>query len=222
MQQKWTKFEKIWIVSIFLLMTIVVYKNSNGWMSNVVAITGVLSTFLFAKQTRVAYLFSIINTLLYGIIVFNNAIYASAVYNLLYNFPMQIYGLIYWTKSKKREDLGIKTLSFNSKIKETAIIIPLIIIATIVLKHFNGNLVVLDSIIMVLSYVAVFLMTNKYLEQWIVWMIVNFTGVIMWGILTYQDHSNISLLVMWIIFLLNSIYGFINWHKIVKDLKKLD
>ena len=90
-----------------------------------------------------------------------------------------------------------------------------------ILNKFGGNMVFFDSIIMVLSYVAVFLMTNKYMEQWIVWIIVNVSGTIMWGIQTLQNPNNMGLLVMWIIFLCNSVYGFINWRKLYKEKLKI-
>ena len=215
--KKWSKFEVIWLIFITVVITSTVIIKTNGIISNIASICGVVGTFLIAKQTRLAYIFTTINALLYGIVVFKNGMYGSAVYNLLYNFPMQIYGVIYWTKSAAKSDLGIRMVSKKIKIIASIILITIIIITMFILNKFGGNMVFFDSIIMVLSYVAVFLMTNKYMEQWIVWIIVNVSGTIMWGIQTLQNPNNMGLLVMWIIFLCNSVYGFINWRKIKQN-----
>lgn len=219
MKPKWSKFEVLWLLFITTVVTLTVIIKNNGIMSNIASICGVIGTFLIAKQTRIAYIFTTINALLYGIVVYKSGMYGSAFYNLIYNFPMQIYGIIYWTKSAEKNDLGIRVLKLKTKILGSAILIMLVIITMIILNKFDGNMIFFDSVIMVLSYVAVFLMTNKYMEQWIVWIIVNFTGSIMWLIQTLQNPNNAGLLVMWIIFLCNSTYGFVNWRKLRENVK---
>jgi len=219
--KKWSKFEIIWFIFVTALITLTVTIKSNGVVSNLASIFGVIGTFLIAKQTRLAYIFTTINALLYGWVVYKNGMYGSAIYNFLYNFPMQIYGIIYWTKSANKGDLGIKTVALKTKIISTVILTIIICITMIILDKLGGSYVLWDSIIMVLSYVAVFLMTNKYMEQWLVWIIVNVSGTIMWGMQTIQDLNNLGLLVMWAIFLCNSIYGFINWRKLQNSLAQM-
>ena len=54
----------------------------------------------------------------------------------------------------------------------------------------------------------------RYAEQWLLWIIVNIVSVIMWILLIGKDSSAVTMVVMWIAYLFNSIYGYYNWKKL--------
>lgn len=50
------------------------------------------------------------------------------------------------------------------------------------------------------------------MEQWILWIVVDVVSIIMWFIVVFQQGSNdIGVLIMWSAYLINAIYGFLNW-----------
>jgi nicotinamide mononucleotide transporter len=217
---KWTTFEKAWFITALAIITATVYFRSNGLLSDIAAICGIIYVILIAKQNKIAYLFGIVNALAYGFILYKDQIYGGAVYNIVYSFPMFIYGFFYWKKKEKAEDLGIKNLHTKTRIVLGSIFTITILIMAAILNILGGKLVIIDSIITISGYVAIYLTVNKYMEQWFLWIMSNLAGVIMWGIFTCGDINKIELLVMWTIYLLNSIYGYFNWNKINANLKR--
>ena len=77
----------------------------------------------------------------------------------------------------------------------------------------GGNQVILDSITSVLGYIGIYLMSNKYIEQWSVWIIANLSNVILWIMLTIENMTNLPVFLMWMIYFINSVYGYLLWRK---------
>ena len=61
-------------------------------------------------------------------------------------------------------------------------------------------------------------MILRYTEQWLVWIIINVLSIIMWVLTLGSSGGNVwSIVIMWTAFLVNSVYGYVNWKKMVKD-----
>ncbi|EUJ37880.1 hypothetical protein BTHER_03254 [Brochothrix thermosphacta DSM 20171 = FSL F6-1036] len=73
------------------------------------------------------------------------------------------------------------------------------------LDYFGSNQPYLDSITTAISVVAQILMTLRYKEQWLLWIVVNILSIILWII-----AGNPSMVAMWVAFLFNSSYGYYN------------
>jgi nicotinamide mononucleotide transporter len=75
--------------------------------------------------------------------------------------------------------------------------------------------VVLDASTEVLQIAAQLLMTIAFAEQWIMWILTNIITIVMWATVIIADKSTIAwalpTLIMWIAYLVNSFYGYINW-----------
>ena len=54
-------------------------------------------------------------------------------------------------------------------------------------------------------------------EQWLFWIVINIIAVLMWGVVIQANPGTIAwalpILVMWIAYLINSIFGWMNWRK---------
>ena len=82
-----------------------------------------------------------------------------------------------------------------------------------ILKLLGGNLPLVDSMSTVLSVIAQILMIKRYMEQWIIWIVVDVVSVIMWIVALPTEGGSIAVLLMWSVFLANAIIMFIKWLK---------
>jgi len=222
---KWKIGEKVWLaVSLCIILAGIGLRNIyvgfdvSRWYftlaSDLAALFGVTYVFCIAKQERFAYIFGVLNVILYAFVMFQKSIYISAAYNILYSLPVLIYGFIYWGRVEETENGGVKYLTKLQKILTFCLCIVLMTGFALLSKFvLNGENVVLDAVVSVSACVATFLMAKKYMEQWILFIIANFFGVLLFIQVSFQDMSNIELLLMWCIYLVNSIYGMINWKR---------
>ena len=127
MGTRWSKYDKLWLAfSVLLIILASCYKflfiideNSNIFvevMSAVLAVFGVTYVFGIAKQTRIAYFFGIGNVILYSMVCYTKGLYLSSLYNVLYSFPVMVYGYINWGRSGKNNELGIKAFSNKMRV----------------------------------------------------------------------------------------------------------
>ena len=103
------------------------------------------------------------------------------------------------------------------------IVVPLIIGLLIaitaywrVLVALGGNLQLIDSITTILSIVAFLLQIGRFMEQWILWMIINVFSITMWSLLLGTPEGSVTMIIMFSAYLINGVYGFRNWLKLSK------
>ena len=82
-----------------------------------------------------------------------------------------------------------------------------------VLKLLGGNLPYLDAVTNIMSVVAMILSVKRYMEQWILWIIIDIITVTMWVVAFVQNQESLATLLMWMVYLVNAIIMFIHWYK---------
>ncbi len=85
-----------------------------------------------------------------------------------------------------------------------------------ILKWLGGNLPIIDSMSTVLSVVAQILLIKRYMEQWIIWLVVDMVSVIMWIAAFFNGGESIAVLMMWMVYLANAVIMFIKWFKDIR------
>ncbi|MCR5596847.1 MAG: nicotinamide riboside transporter PnuC, partial [Lachnospiraceae bacterium] len=81
------------------------------------------------------------------------------------------------------------------------------------LNLLGGNLPIADSMSTVFSVIAQVLMIKRFVEQWIIWIIVDAVSVIMWIAALFTEGASVAVLLMWCVFLANAIIMFMGWYK---------
>jgi nicotinamide mononucleotide transporter len=76
---------------------------------------------------------------------------------------------------------------------------------------------VFDASTEILQFVATILMTLAYAEQWILWIVTDVITVVMWlSVIIAEPTSlpwSVPTLIMWLAYLVNAFYGYIEWLK---------
>jgi len=217
--KEWAVFEKSWLVASVLLLIIASVIWKSPWYGFVASISGMVCVVLAAKGKISNYWFGIVNCLFYAYVAYGWQLYGEVMLNIIYFLPMQFVGLFFWSRKNNKSNDGIKVkfLTNSQRIKAIIITVSCVILYKIFLTKINGNIPWVDSTSTILSIIAMLLMTKLYMEQWVLWIIVDIVSVIMWFIVVFKQGSNdIGVLIMWIAFLINAIYGFVNWVSMYK------
>lgn len=215
----WKVWEIIWIT----IATLVILGTSLYWkdslMSVCAALTGIWCVILTGKGKISSFWIGTINTVLYAILAWNAKYWGEVMLNLLYYVPMNFVGMYMWSKNmnEQTEEVEKKRLSLKGSIY----VYLGVFIATIgygyILKLLNGSLPFMDSMSTIFSIFAQYLCVRRYMEQWILWIIVDVVTVIMWAYALYDGTGDLATLLMWSIYLINAFIMFAKW---MKDTKK--
>lgn len=210
----WKKWEVFWLS----MATLTIVFLSLYWKENLVGIisatTGVMCVVLTGKGKRLAFVFGIINTILYAYISYRANFFGETMLNVFYYLPMQFYGMYIWNKniSDDTNEVIKKQMTKKNFAILAIVILALTLIYGYVLTLINGNLAYIDSFSTIISVVAMIISIKRYAEQWILWIVVNVFTIFMWGYAFFiQGAENIATLLMWCIYLINAIIMYIKW-----------
>ncbi|MDF2857526.1 MAG: nicotinamide riboside transporter pnuC [Neobacillus sp.] len=226
--KSWTRFEMAWLFTFTMINVYLFFAWSDSLIGLISSFSGMLCVVLVAKGKISNYYFGIIQTLTYAYIAYGYGLYGEAMLNALFYFPIQFIGIYLWRKNKtergvKGEDVKVKSLSKMGWLYTLLTIFILTIGYGFFLKYLGGNNVWTDSATNVLSIAAQIMMLKRLTEQWLLWIAVNVLSIFLWlSVLLSQGGNDFSMLVMWSAFLVNSIYGYLNWRKMhVKQMEEV-
>ncbi len=230
-----TAFDYFLIIGIILLNIVYSLLSEEGLsiIGSVASITGVLCVVLVAKGSIWNYVFGLINVSLYAYIAYQASLYGLATLNAVYYIPMQFIGWWQWRKRGAATTSGevaqgksetVKARRLTWKWRAILLLASLVLIAILayvltVVPNLLGGAEnpqpIQDATITVFSIFAQALMAMAFLEQWVLWIIVNALSVVTWSILAFQGEPNAVLMaLMWSFYLINSINGLRVWFKL--------
>jgi nicotinamide mononucleotide transporter len=221
----WTLWEKWWITIATVLITVasvLTWDTTNqqaSWLSLVSSISGIWCVLLTAKKRISNYIIGFVNVIFYAWAAYSWKLYGDFMLNVFYFLPMQFVGWHYWVKPESKIN---KDVVYGKKMTASSLLTMLFSTATAVifyamfLDYLDGNTPVLDSMSTVFSIVAMILMAKRYFEQWVLWVIVDVVSTIMWLNVCLNEGGmmNLGLAIMWMLWTVNAIYGWLKWRKV--------
>lgn len=203
-----------WTLIIGMLLANIITGGFAEPIGAICSITGVLCVVLVAKGKLSNFLFGFVNVTLYIFIAWGAKLYGEVMLNTLYYLPVNILGYWIWKRNMNGEEVKAKLLTMKAKIFGSIGCVIAVFAYGCFLSSLGGNTPFLDSTSTVLSIIAQLLMLSMFAEQWILWIVVNIVSVAMWVIpASTGDAAAISMVIMWGAYLINAIYGYINWKK---------
>lgn len=133
--------------------------------------------------------------------------------------PMAVFALVSWLRNPyngNRAEVKINRL----KGKEISIMILLTILVTFVfyfiLKAFHTANIVPSTISVTTSFLAVYLTFRRNAFFAIAYAANDIVLILLWTLAACSDLSYLSVVICFVMFLINDIYGFVNWSRMQK------
>lgn len=183
----------------------------------IAAVIGLIYLFLEYKANVWLWPVGILMSLLYVIIFYHGKFYADAAIYLYY-IGANAYGLWKWTQTR-RGDLAAdvaqsKELPITHAPKRQILSLTLASFALWgvlywVLKTYTDSPVPLgDAFTTALSIVAMWMLAQKYLEQWLLWVVVNVVSTIL-----YFWKGLYPTGTLFIVYVVVAVMGYFRWKK---------
>lgn len=179
-----------------------------SWIEAVGTVAGLLCIWLASLEKISNYAFGLINVTLFAIIFFQIQLYASLLLQLFF-FAANIYGWYAWSRQTQTQEaaLQIRWLPLPKALAWLAVCVVAIGLMTVYINPVFAVLTKVavslmqslemnvampelqpdafpfwDSCMMVLSIVAMILMTRKYVENWLLWVVINVISVVIFAL----------------------------------------
>ncbi len=215
----WKPGEIAWLVFCVAAMLGLSFYWHDSALSTIAGVTGVLYTVVAGKGKVSCYYFGLVQTPIYAWLAWQNRYYGDALLNIYY-FVMMFPGIWYWKRNLRSDtDRGIvKTrLPTGSRLRWAAVLAVCSAAGYLALRAYGGNRPLHDSLTNVLSVAAMILTVRRCIEQWYLWIVVNAVEVYMWWSVFRADGNDLSILVMWLLFLVNGMVLYLAWRRDMTD-----
>ena len=215
-----TTTEKIlWCVSVTLILISFMIFDRENYLTLFASLIGVTSLLFCAKGNPIGQVLMVIFSIVYGIISYSFAYYGEMITYLGMSGPMAAFALVAWLKNPYN---GKKTQVKVNKISKIEIAFMLIISVFVtilfyfILKYFGTANLIPSTISITTSFIAVYLTFRRSPYFALVYAINDLVLIVLWILATLTDINYVSVLICFIVFFVNDIYGFISWLKMEK------
>jgi len=214
----WKKKEIIWMVVACAVILGISLSIGDSVLGIITAVSGIAWSILMGKGKLSSYLFGTINVVFYAIVAFSATYYGVAFMNLIVFLPLVVLGFFVWARHMNAETQEVEKRRMT--IKQRLIVVAAIALGTLglgfILTLTNDAMPFIDSFAAVTSIAAMIASVKMYAEQWWIWIVVNSFNLFMWIVNFLAGNSNMSVLLMWVVYLLNSINMLVKWKKEVQ------
>ena len=209
----WKPFEVVWVV-IFLAAQIIAYVfMPDSLLGMISGITGILCVVLVSKGKISNYFFGLIFAYTYFYVSWGSNFLGEMNTALYVYIPSQFIGYFMWKQNMQSDNGGESVIAKALTPKGWAILLLSVAIGTLcfvqALKAAGGSSTELDGLTTIITVAAQLLMILRYREQWLLWIVLNVLSILLW-------EGQPAMYLMYSAYLLNSLYGYYNWTKLVK------
>lgn len=214
----YTKFEICLLLTSLILICLSHFLFSRDYLTLISSIIGVVSLILNAKGIAFGQILMVLFSCLYGIISYTNNYYGEMITYLCMTMPMALFSFISWVKHPYKDYNMVKVNNLSKK-NVTAIFFSTIIITAVfyyILEYFHTTNLIVSTISVATSFLAVSLTFLRSPYYALGYACNDIVLIILWCDASLTNSSYISVVICFIVFSINDIYGYFSWKKLKK------
>lgn len=209
----------LWCISVTLILISFIIFDRESILTLIASLIGVTSLIFNAKGNPFGQFLMVVFSVLYGIISFTFSYYGEMITYLGMTAPMAVFALISWIRNPydgNKAEVKVNRL----KKKEMVFMIFLTAIITcifyFILSAFHTANLIPSTISVTTSFLAVYLTFRRSAFYAVAYAANDVVLIILWVMATLSNITYLPVVICFIIFWVNDIYGFFNWSKMQK------
>ena len=200
---------------MMIIISFVIFDREN-YLTLSASLIGATSLIFNAKGNPFGQLLMVVFSILYGIISFSFAYYGEMITYLGMTMPMAVFALISWLRNPykgNKAEVRVNSVS-NKEIVFMCVITAFVtVIFFFILNYFHTANMIPSTLSVTTSFVAVYLTFRRSPYFALAYAANDIVLIVLWVLASISDVRYVSVIVCFIAFLVNDIYGFINWHR---------
>ena len=206
----------LWISSVALIVIAFCIWDRVNFLTLAASLIGVTSLIFCAKGNPVGQVLIIIFAVLYGIISWMVAYYGEMITYVGMTAPMAVYALIVWLKhpfAGKRSEVKVNRLRAREYFIMALIAAAVTVAFYFILEAFHTANLIPGTISVTTSFVAVYLTARRSPFYALAYAANDVVLIVLWSMAAAADPSCLSVVICFCVFLVNDLYGFVNWMR---------
>ncbi len=192
------------------------------WLDILTTLIGLVYVWLEYKASILLWIVGIIMPLLCIVLYWQHGLYADFGMNIYYALAA-IYGYVVWKFGKKKQqgadEKEMPITHYKVRLVFPSTLIWLMawgIIYWILIRFTNSTVPICDSFINSLSFIGMWALARKYLEQWYIWIVVDAVSAVLYV------YKGIPFMAgLYAIYVIICVAGFFKWKKMMVEARQL-
>jgi nicotinamide mononucleotide transporter PnuC len=206
----------IWLGSLIVICLSFFFFGNTDYLTLVASLIGATSLIFAAKGNVIGPILSVAFSIIYAVISFQMLDFGEMITYLGMTAPVSAAAVFAWLKNPfngNKADVKINHIRPREYLFLAFLAIVVTIIFYFILKFFNTASLIMSTISVLTSFLACYL-TVRRSEFYAVAYAANVVVlIILWVIAALIDFIYLGMLICFLIFLVNDVYGFFQWSK---------
>ena len=208
----WSGSAGLILVSFFLFDRV-------NFIALAASLIGTTSLIFNAKGNPIGQALMIVFSLLYGAISYTFSYFGEMITYLGMTAPMALFALITWLRNPYKGNRAEVAVNRIGK-WEYALMCVLTAVVTVIfyfiLDHFNTANMIPSTISVTTSFIAVYLTFRRSPYFALAYAANDAVLIALWVLAARENISYLSVIICFVMFLVNDLYGFVSWKRMEK------
>ena len=220
-----TPFERgLWCTSVAVIILSAVLMGGADLFSVIASLIGVTALIFVAKGYVIGQILTVVFAVFYGVISFGQQYYGEMITYLGMSSPMAIAAAIAWLKNPFRDTKEVAVRPMTKKTVGWLTVSTVLVTAAFyfILGAMGNASLAVSTLSVTTSFLASALTYFRSPYYALAYAANDVVLIVLWIIAAVGDLSYLSMVLCFVMFLANDLYGFFNWRRMEKMQKMSD
>ena len=206
----------LWLGSLALIVVAFCIWDRANYLTLAASLVGVTSLIFCAKGNPAGQVLIIVFAALYGIISWESAYYGEMITYVGMTAPMAVWALIVWLRhpyAGRRAEVKVNRLRAREYLLMALLAAAVTAAFYFILRALNTANLIPSTISVTTSFVAVYLTARRSPFYALGYAANDVVLIVLWSLAAVQDLSYLSVVICFVVFFVNDLYGFFNWMR---------
>ncbi len=208
----------LWAISLVVVTLSFLLVPTKDYLTLCASLMGVTALIFVAKGLVLGQLLTVIFAVFYGVISFFFGYYGEMITYLCMTTPIAIASVITWIKNpyKDTEEVKVAHMGKTSVMFMSALTLVVTLAFYFILKFLGTTNLFFSTLSVATSFLASYLTMKRSPYYAVAYGANDIVLIILWIMASLENISYVPMILCFVMFLVNDIYGFVNWRKMRK------
>ena len=209
----------LWGSSAGLILASFFLFDRVNFMTLAVSLIGTTSLIFNAKGNPIGQALMIVFSLLYGAISYTFSYFGEMITYLGMTAPMALFALITWLRNPYKGNRAEVAVNRIGKWEYSAMYLTTALVTLLfyfILEHFNTANILPSTLSVATSFIAVYLTFRRSPYFALAYAANDVVLIVLWILAAKENISYLSVIICFLMFLVNDLYGFVSWKRMEK------
>ncbi len=215
----------LWGASVLLIVLSFCVFDRENWLTLLASLVGATSLIFCAKGNPAGQALMLLFSALYGVISWTFSYYGEMITYLGMTAPMALAALISWLRHPfkgNRAEVRVNRLRAGEAVFALLLTAAVTAAFYFILKALDTANLIPSTVSVATSFLAVYLTFRRSPYYALAYAANDVVLIVLWVLAAIEDITYLSVIICFVMFLANDLYGFINWRRMEKRQQESD